>query len=328
MPEYPKITIETYSETWTTTFKAAEQDISEALGRRLTAIEHIGSTAVPGLAAKPIIDIMAAVESFPDSVPRIVEPLAAKGFTYVDKGRSDRHFFRRGPWGHGTHHLHVVEYQGRDWRRQVFFRDWLRTHPEARSEYETLKRKLANELDHDRPAYKQTKTDFIMGILSHTSADETSNDLSLAILASTTSTVAPNDWDKGEAVLSESTPITSEPPAIDARDEVLMSLNLYGLRNNINNGRARMDTRLTEDPDRSWHLILATGQPGSPFELIDDQIVRHDGPTVAHVEVIEHDDARLGYARDGGRALTANTNRRSTCTECTCQARTGIMHHG
>lgn len=114
----------------------------------------------------------------------------------------------------------------------------------------------------------------------------------------------------------ESTPTTSEPPAIDARDEILMSLNLYGLRNNINNGRARMDTRLTDDPDRSWHLILATGQPGSPFELIGDQIVRHDGSTVAHVEVIEHDDARLGYARDGGRALTANTNRRSTCTGC------------
>lgn len=171
MSKYPKITIETHSEAWTTTFKAAEQDISEALGPHLIAIEHIGSTAVPGLAAKPIIDIIAAVENFPGSVPQIVEPLADKGFTYVDKGRSNRHFFRRGLWGHGTHHLHVVEHQGRDWRRQVFFRDWLRTHPEARSEYETLKRKLANEMDRDRPAYKQAKTDFIMGILSHSPVD-------------------------------------------------------------------------------------------------------------------------------------------------------------
>lgn len=105
-------------------------------------------------------------------------------------------------------------------------------------------------------------------------------------------------------------------PSIDVRDETLMALNLFGLRSDIGQGRARMETRLLDDPHRNWHLILATGQSSSPFEAVDGEIVRDDGRVVARMELVEHDDARLGYSRDSGRVLTANTNRRSTCTGC------------
>jgi len=112
-----------------------------------------------------------------------------------------------------------------------------------------------------------------------------------------------------------SAPVLSQTQ-VDGRDEMLMRLNLFGLRGDVGHGRARMDVRLAGDTDRDWHLILATGRPDSPFDLVGDTIVAADGAEVARIRLVEHDDARLGYARDGGRVLTANTNRRSTCTGC------------
>lgn len=147
-------------------YEEARAEILGRCGRLIKAIEHIGSTSVPGLAAKPIIDIMAGVESLGDAAP-LVAPLAAVGFEYVPKdGQPDRLFFRRGERGAGTHHLHVVELGGEEWLRHLLFRDRLRADEGKAREYERLKKELAAAHAEDRYAYTEAKSPFINRVLA------------------------------------------------------------------------------------------------------------------------------------------------------------------
>jgi GrpB-like predicted nucleotidyltransferase (UPF0157 family) len=144
-------------------FEEDRGKILGAVGEYVSAVEHIGSTSVPGLAAKPIIDVMVAVRSLSDA-PACVGPLAAVGYEYVPKHEAvmpERRFFRRGPSGAGTHHLHMVERSSAFWEEHLLFRDYLRARPEAAAEYERLKRELAARHGSDRGAYTDAKTDFI-----------------------------------------------------------------------------------------------------------------------------------------------------------------------
>jgi hypothetical protein len=98
-------------------------------------------------------------------------------------------------------------------------------------------------------------------------------------------------------------------------DIQLMALNLYGIASSIVDGRARIEVRLDADPDTEWHMIVPTGRVISPYELVGNTLYLA-GRRIASLRLIEHDDARLGYARGGGHTLTLNTNKRSTCTGC------------
>ena len=161
-----------YDPRWASMFEEARSEIVGRCGVLLVAVEHIGSTSVPGLAAKPVIDIMAAVESI-DDAQALVDPLAALGFEYVPKNDvAGRRFFRRGPRGAGTHHLHVVEQGSWKWRRQLLFRDHLRAHPDAAADYERLKRELAARHGPDRGAYTDAKTSFIKSVVEMALAEE------------------------------------------------------------------------------------------------------------------------------------------------------------
>jgi len=105
------------------------------------AVEHIGSTAVPGLAAKPVIDLMGAVRTLADARPH--EPaLAALGFRPHDNGMTDRLLYARLDTGVRTHILHVVSYDSWPTRNQRILRDYLRAHPEEARRYGELKRTL------------------------------------------------------------------------------------------------------------------------------------------------------------------------------------------
>jgi len=133
-------------------------------------IDHHGSTAIPGLAAKPIIDIQVAVARM-DPIAPYEEPLREAG--YVHAPHPDDafcpFFHRPSQWPH-THHIHVVEAGGAEERRTLAFRDYLRDHREAAREYEQLKHRLAAEsvaIDSDaREAYTRAKTDFIERIVA------------------------------------------------------------------------------------------------------------------------------------------------------------------
>jgi len=134
-------------------------------------VEHVGSTAVPGLAAKPVIDLMASVTD-PDAVARQAgERLAADGWCYVppelDSGGSWRRFFVK-PDASGQRrvaHLHVIRAGHRRWAEQIAFRDALRGDDQLARGYEELKRRLAAQHADDREAYTAAKAEFIADAL-------------------------------------------------------------------------------------------------------------------------------------------------------------------
>ncbi len=128
-------------------------------------IEHIGSTAIPGLAAKPVIDIMAGVRSLEVSLAALplLEPL---GYCYFSYKAEVMHWFCKPSDEVRTHHLHLVPFRSRLWIERLAFRDHLRTHPEACDAYAVLKRQLAKRYRNDRDTYTEQKTAFIESILA------------------------------------------------------------------------------------------------------------------------------------------------------------------
>ncbi len=122
---------------------------------------------MPGLAAKPIIDIQIGIRSLDDG-PAVVEAIQSLGYEYVSDHESevpDRRYFRRSSGGVRTHHLHVVERSNAAWwDRHIAFRDWLLTHPEDRDRYAALKQRLAVEYAGDRRGYTEAKTSFLQEI--------------------------------------------------------------------------------------------------------------------------------------------------------------------
>ena len=147
----------------------AERDlILRVIGQQIEAIEHCGSTSVPGLGAKAIIDIMAAVPSL-DLAPALVEPLASIGYEYMpeyEKFVPERRYFRKGAPEPASHHLHVVERSTSFWKDHVLFRDFLRAHPAWARRYEAHKRDLAAKIMSDPTAFTEAKTEFIELALS------------------------------------------------------------------------------------------------------------------------------------------------------------------
>jgi len=130
-------------------------------------MEHFGSTAIPGLAAKPVIDILVAVRSIAEARERAVVPLTALGYAFwADNPKRDRLFFVKGlpPAPRRTHHVHMTEPHGEMWQR-LRFRDHLRAHPEARDAYLALKLDLARRFPEDREAYTEGKQGFVDEIM-------------------------------------------------------------------------------------------------------------------------------------------------------------------
>jgi len=128
-------------------------------------IEHFGSTAIPALAAKPIIDIMLIVPEV-SLWPQLIAPMESLGYVYwAENPRRDRMFFVKGmpPFGTGrTHHVHVRAPD--DSESELLFRDYLRGHPEEAVRYAGLKRDLAARFPADRDAYGNAKAEFVVGI--------------------------------------------------------------------------------------------------------------------------------------------------------------------
>lgn len=148
------IVIAEYDPSWPITFARERDTIVEACGADVfVRVEHVGSTSVPGLAAKPIIDMMPGLRSLGDAV-RLIEPLASAGWQYVpaferpipelnDPGMPFRRYFRKDIEGERAFHLHMVEVTSDFWRDQLLFRDYLRAYPDAAGAYAALKRELA-----------------------------------------------------------------------------------------------------------------------------------------------------------------------------------------
>jgi GrpB-like predicted nucleotidyltransferase (UPF0157 family) len=162
------VVLRAYSHQWPAHFVKERALIARAIGDSVLAIEHIGSTSVPGLAAKPIIDIGIAVESF-ESAIALVDPMIAIGYEYLgENGIPRRHYFRKGD--PRTHHIHMFEARSDAWRDHVAFRDYLRADSEVAAEYEHLKRELAFRHSNDRDAYTNAKAEFIQSVINKANA--------------------------------------------------------------------------------------------------------------------------------------------------------------
>jgi len=158
------VEIVAYDPTWPSMFAAEAARIAGALGDQLLGIEHIGSTAVEGLAAKPVIDIQVGVRSL-GATPLLVDAMGRLDYAYVPEFEAEmpnRRYFRKTARGIRTHQVHMVERADNDWwDRHVAFRDWLRSHPEDAAAYAALKDELANCHRDDRRGYTDAKTGFI-----------------------------------------------------------------------------------------------------------------------------------------------------------------------
>ena len=161
----PIVELHDYHPDWARQFEDEKNKITDAIGDEIIGIEHIGSTSIKGLGAKPIIDMMVGVKEL-DRVDILVKPLAKIEYEYVPKSEfKDRRFFRKGLWGNGTCHLHICEFEGNEWYEKLLFRNYLRAHPETAEEYYALKKELASKYKYDRPTYTKNKGSFIKAII-------------------------------------------------------------------------------------------------------------------------------------------------------------------
>jgi len=164
-----EIEIVPYDLAWPALYEAEAPRVRAALPADVViAIEHFGSTAIPGLAAKPVIDILVAVCSIEEARGRAVAPLTALGYAFwADNPKRDRLFFVKGlpPAPHRTHHVHMTETKGEMWQHRLF-RDYLRRDAAARDAYLALKLDLARRFPLDREAYTRGKQDFVDNIMA------------------------------------------------------------------------------------------------------------------------------------------------------------------
>lgn len=160
-----------YRPEWPRMFQREKEHLRKCLPKDLLGrIEHFGSTAVSGLAAKPIVDMLVEVTSL-EETQKIVPPiLEAQGYDYFWRpswGDNTPPFYawfiKRNTAGERTHHIHMVETDFEHWDR-LMFRDFLIFHPETAKKYGELKMKLSSEFYNDRVAYTKAKTDFILNV--------------------------------------------------------------------------------------------------------------------------------------------------------------------
>ena len=158
------VVIVDYDERWPRVFAALRDRAMPVVGDIALAIEHVGSTSVPGLAAKPIIDIDMVVPT-PAALAEAITRLATLGYRHAgDRGIEHRHGFHEPPED-PPHNLYVCLAGSRALRNHLAVRDHLQRHPEDAAAYAVLKRRLATASRDDRRTYSAAKTDFILGIL-------------------------------------------------------------------------------------------------------------------------------------------------------------------
>lgn len=164
-PTSEPIRIVAYDPTWPVRFEEEREALATTIDAWVTGgIHHIGSTAVPGLGAKPIVDILVGVRNLEES-RQCFEPLARLDYLYAPYLADKMHWFCKPHPSRRTHHLHLVPTGSQRYRDELAFRDRLRAVPEIADEYAALKRRLAGQFGNDREAYTDAKAEFVRAAL-------------------------------------------------------------------------------------------------------------------------------------------------------------------
>jgi GrpB-like predicted nucleotidyltransferase (UPF0157 family) len=160
------IEVHSYDPEWPRAFERIRAHVWPAVQHAAMRMEHVGGTSVPGLCAKPVVDICIVVASRRD-IPHVVKALATYGYIHRgDLGVPDREAFKQ-PATLPKHHLYASPRGSLSLKNQLGLRDYLRANPEAARDYGTLKETLAERFPEDIGSYVAGKTEFILGILRH-----------------------------------------------------------------------------------------------------------------------------------------------------------------
>jgi GrpB-like predicted nucleotidyltransferase (UPF0157 family)/GNAT superfamily N-acetyltransferase len=166
-PKYRSVRLVEHEPEWQQEFERERARIASVLGSRLRGIEHVGSTAIAGIHAKPVIDIALGLDEL-DTVQQLLEPMAELGYDFPgDIGISGERIFGRGPEMR-THLVHAVVHGGAVWNNYLRFRDALRNDARLAAAYDRLKLALAQQYPEDRGAYTEGKATFIDDVLRRT----------------------------------------------------------------------------------------------------------------------------------------------------------------
>lgn len=166
MPPNEPIRLSAYDSSWPARFEAEQAVLAAAIGKwTVGGIHHVGSTAVPGIASKPIIDILAGVRDLNES-RACFEPLADLDYLYAPYLSEEMHWFCKPHPSRRTHHLHLIPVGSKRYADELAFRDRLRADPDLAAEYVALKRDLARRFARDREAYTDAKSDFVRSALA------------------------------------------------------------------------------------------------------------------------------------------------------------------
>lgn len=165
-----QIHIHPYNPVWPSMFEKEKKLVETTLKEWIIGgVHHVGSTSIPGISAKPIIDIMVGVNNL-EKAQACIPLLDTIHYSFFPYKPEYMHWFCKPSLEHRTHHLYLMEPTSNEWRARLAFRDYLRSHPQEKREYETLKKKLAEQFIDDREGYTDAKTEYIKKIVKKSSA--------------------------------------------------------------------------------------------------------------------------------------------------------------
>jgi GrpB-like predicted nucleotidyltransferase (UPF0157 family) len=162
------VVVSPYSNEWPNLFRNLKDNLIRLFAPISITVEHIGSTSVPGLAAKPVIDVLIGAASLADIESKI-DLLSEHGYEYVSKYEKeipDRRYFVKSSANSLRVHIHAVELGSRIWQEHLAFRDALRSDISLRAQYQSLKLQLAEQFVHNKSAYSAAKNPFIESVLA------------------------------------------------------------------------------------------------------------------------------------------------------------------
>lgn len=158
------VKLEKYNANWKNEFLKEKENLEKVFGKLAIEIEHVGSTAVDEISAKPIIDIMVGINSFSD-FEKVKDYFSKEPYSIKEDSSPDEILVRKGPEDNRTHFIHIVETNSKRYFDTIAFRNYLRTHEDAKKKYEILKINLAEKYANDRKSYTSSKNDFIQEII-------------------------------------------------------------------------------------------------------------------------------------------------------------------
>lgn len=159
------VRLENFTSTWKEMYLEEEKNLKELIGEYILGIEHVGSTSIPNLKSKPIIDIAITVNSLDDAL-KFSNILDENGYDFrYDNAADNEYLVRKGTPDNRTHYIHIVEKDSERLNNLILFRDYMLKHPEEVINYQSLKEHLASIYSDNRKMYTSSKNEYIQNIL-------------------------------------------------------------------------------------------------------------------------------------------------------------------